>query len=232
METCSTKMWMSSSTPGTGISSRGGCCCRREFRARLSGGRVTSRFESWVAEARFRLAVQSRLARGGYHSVPSFTSRASACSGGRRSGPFAAAFEVRSPLHGSVAIVPLRFHSSVRALAVSHRSGRSTSCRTRHERLILMERLDLSDFDVRPNIESRQRLLAVPFEAWPLGRLCHTLFVRRLRHAPNRRTTPAAHSRREVAAACLPGGHRRGREAFRLSVAEFAARALRHSRRR
>ncbi len=28
-----------------------------------------------------------------------------------------------------------------------------------------MERLDLSDFDVRPNIESRQRLLAVPFEA-------------------------------------------------------------------
>jgi hypothetical protein len=149
METYSTRMWMLSSTLGTGTSSHGGCCCHREFPAPLSVVLAMNRFESWDAKAQFHLAAQSRPAQVGCHFAPSFTSLASAYGGVHRNEPFVVAFAARLLSHASAVTVRLRFPSSVPVLAASRRSGHSTSCRTRHGRLIMTEKSGLSDFDLQ-----------------------------------------------------------------------------------
>ena len=123
MATYSTKMLMSLSTLGTGTSSRGGYCCRRESRVLSSAARAMSHFESWGAEVRFHLAARSRQARVGCHFVRSFMLQASACFGGHLSRRSAAVSAARSPSPGSVAIVRLHFHSSALALAALTGSG-------------------------------------------------------------------------------------------------------------
>ncbi len=155
-------MWMSSSTLGTGTLFRGGCCCRREFLERSSGAQAMSRFASWDAAARFLLVAQSKPAQADCPFARSFTSPVSACCGVRQSEPSVIAFAVRSPSQVRAATVPLRFRSSVRALAAIHRSVRSTSCRTRYERSFITERFELSDFGVRPS-----HALQLPFSPWP-----------------------------------------------------------------
>jgi len=149
METCSTRMWMLSLTRGTETSSRGGCCCHREFRVPSSAERVTSRFKNWGAEARSHSAAQSKLAQVVCRFVRSSTSQASACSGVHRNGRFAAVSVAHSLSHASAAIVLLPSPSSARARAAFHRSGLSPSCRMKHGRSITMEKSDSSDFGVR-----------------------------------------------------------------------------------
>ncbi|NIR31033.1 MAG: hypothetical protein GWN84_17290 [Gammaproteobacteria bacterium] len=75
-----------------------------------------------------------------YQFVPSFTSLGSTCSGVRRSEPSAPALAARSASHACEATVALRSRSSVQALAASHPSGHSRSCRMRRAGPITMEK--------------------------------------------------------------------------------------------
>jgi len=145
MEICSPKMWKSSSTRRTETLSRGGCCCRREFLVPSSDERVTSRSETWASWSHTAWRCSGDRRRLCCRFEPSFTSLVSACFGVRRSEPFAVAFAVHSTSHGREAIAPLRFRSSGRAQAASHRIAHWKSCRTRHDRSITMERSGLSD---------------------------------------------------------------------------------------
>jgi len=142
---------MSSSTLGTETLSRGGCCCRRASQAPSNVGQATRHSENWGAKDRYHSAAPSRLARAGCRFVPSFMLLASASPGALRSAPFGVVFAAPWTSHGREAIARLLSRLSAQAPAVFQRSERSTLCRTRRTRLIMMERSGWSDFVVLAN---------------------------------------------------------------------------------